>query len=87
MKHRQVREGDIGSCWKTDPWTAVDLHQNDVHRLPAIFHEGQSRPGRVAGATSMDLGGVVSAPFLPGHAQGRFSEAVPTPPVKVVRDF
>src|SRR5712671_7143563 len=84
LKHRQVREGDMFLC--NDPWIGGGLHQNDVIVFQPIFHEGRLFAWTSAVCHEMDLGGVGLGSFSPA-AQDVFSEAVPTPPVKVVRDF
>jgi N-methylhydantoinase B len=84
LKHRQVREGDMFLC--NDPWIGGGLHQNDVIVFQPIFHEGKLFAWTSAVCHEMDLGGVGLGSFSPA-AQDVFSEAVPTPPVKVVRDF
>src|SRR5258705_2383133 len=84
LKNRQVNEGDMFLC--NDPWIGGGLHQNDVIVFQPIFHEGKLFAWTSAVCHEMDLGGVGLGSFSPA-AQDVFSEAVPTPPVKVVRDF
>jgi len=81
LKHRQVREGDMFLC--NDPWIGGGLHQNDVIVFQPIFHEGRLFAWTSAVCHEMDLGGVGLGSFSPA-AQDVFSEAVPTPPVKVI---
>src|SRR5712671_1744370 len=84
LKNRKVREGDMFLC--NDPWIGGGLHQNDVIVFQPIFHEGKLFAWTSAVCHEIDLGGVGIGSFSPA-AQDVFSEAVPTPPVKVVRDF
>lgn len=84
LKHRTVREGDMFLC--NDPWVGGGLHQNDVIVFQPIFTEGKLFGWTSAVCHEPDLGGVGIGSFSPA-AQDVFSEAVPTPPVKVVRDF
>ena len=84
LKHRQVREGDMFLC--NDPWVGGGLHQSDVVVLQPIFHEGQLFGWTSAVCHEPDLGGVGLGSFAV-DAQDVFSESVPTPPVRVVRDF
>ena len=84
LKNRQVCEGDMFLC--NDPWVGGGLHQNDVVVFQPVFHEGKLFAWTSAVCHEMDLGGVGHGSFSPA-AQDVFSEAVPTPPVKVVRNF
>ena len=88
LQHRAVnpgiREGDMFLC--NDPWVGGGLHQNDVIVYQPVFHDGQLFAWTSAICHEPDLGGVGLGSFSPA-AQDVFSEALPTPPVKVVRDF
>jgi N-methylhydantoinase B len=84
LKHREVREGDMFLC--NDPWIGGGLHQSDVIVFQPIFHDGKLFAWTSAVCHEPDLGGVGLGSFSPA-AQDVFSEAVPTPPVKVVRDL
>jgi len=79
-----ISEGDMFLC--NDPWVGGGLHQNDVIVFQPVFHEGQLFAWTSAVCHEPDLGGVGIGSFSPA-ATDVFSEAVPTPPVKVVRDF
>ena len=69
-----------------DPWVGGGLHQNDVIVFQPIFHDGELFAWTSAICHEPDLGGVGLGSFSPA-AQDVFSESLPTPPVKVVRDF
>ncbi len=84
LKHRDVREGDMFLC--NDPWVGGGLHQNDVIVFQPIFHDGHLFGWTSAICHEPDLGGVGLGSFSVA-AQDVFSESVPTPPVRVVRDF
>ena len=88
MRHRAVNpgihEGDMFLC--NDPWVGGGLHQNDVIVYQPVFHDGKLFAWTSAICHEPDLGGVGLGSFSPA-AQDVFSEALPTPPVKVVRDF
>jgi N-methylhydantoinase B len=84
LQHREVREGDMFLC--NDPWVGGGLHQSDVSVFQPIFHEGQLFGWTSAVCHEPDLGGVGLGSFAV-DAQDVFSESVPTPPVRVVRDF
>ena len=79
-----IAEGDMFLC--NDPWVGGGLHQNDVIIYQPIFHEGKLFAWTSAICHEPDLGGVGLGSFSPA-AQDVFSESLPTPPVKVVRDF
>lgn len=79
-----IREGDMFLC--NDPWVGGGLHQNDVIVYQPIFHDGELFAWTSAICHEPDLGGVGLGSFSPA-AQDVFSESLPTPPVKVVRDF
>ncbi|TQS45230.1 hydantoinase B/oxoprolinase family protein [Cryptosporangium phraense] len=88
LRHRAtnpgIREGDMFLC--NDPWVGGGLHQNDVIVYQPVFHDGKLFAWTSAICHEPDLGGVGLGSFSPA-AQDVFSEALPTPPVKVVRDF
>jgi N-methylhydantoinase B len=88
LQHRAnnpgIREGDMFLC--NDPWVGGGLHQNDVIVFQPIFHDGRLFAWTSAICHEPDLGGVGLGSFSPA-AQDVFSESLPTPPVKVVRDF
>ncbi|MEQ9661897.1 MAG: hydantoinase B/oxoprolinase family protein [Parasphingopyxis sp.] len=77
-----IEEGDMFLC--NDPWVGGGLHQNDVVVIQPIFHEGQLFGWTSAVCHEPDLGGsaIGSAPI--GDVDV-FSESVPTPPVKIMR--
>ncbi|SFO36055.1 MULTISPECIES: hydantoinase B/oxoprolinase family protein [Actinomadura] len=79
-----IAEGDMFLC--NDPWVGGGLHQNDVIVYQPIFYEGELFAWTSGICHEPDLGGVGLGSFSPA-AQDVFSESVPTPPVKVVRDF
>ena len=87
LRHRSVNpgiaEGDMFLC--NDPWVGGGLHQNDVIVYQPVFHDGKLFAWTSAIAHQPDLGGVGLGSFSPA-AQDVFSESLPTPPVKVVRD-
>ncbi|MGE9808935.1 hydantoinase B/oxoprolinase family protein [Janibacter sp. G1551] len=88
MKNRShnpgIREGDMFLC--NDPWVGGGLHQNDVIVFQPVFHDGKLFAWTSAICHEPDLGGVGLGSFSPA-AQDVFSEALPTPPIKVVKDF
>jgi N-methylhydantoinase B len=88
MQHRAenpgIREGDMFLC--NDPWVGGGLHQNDVIVFQPIFHDGELFAWTSAICHEPDLGGVGLGSFSPA-AEDVFAEALPTPPIKVVRDF
>lgn len=88
LRHRShnpgIAPGDMFLC--NDPWVGGGLHQNDVIVFQPLFHEGKLFAWTSALCHEPDLGGVGLGSFSPA-AQDVFSEALPTPPVKVVRDF
>jgi N-methylhydantoinase B len=79
-----ITEGDMFLC--NDPWVGGGLHQNDVIIYQPIFHDGKLFAWTSALCHEPDLGGVGLGSFSPA-AQDVFSESLPTPPVKLVRDF
>ncbi|MGY2876172.1 N-methylhydantoinase B [Marmoricola sp. URHA0025 HA25] len=88
LKHRAenpgIVEGDMFLC--NDPWVGGGLHQNDAMVYQPVFYDGQLFAWTSAVAHQADLGGVGLGSFSPA-AEDVFSESLPTPPVKVVRDF
>jgi N-methylhydantoinase B len=88
LKHRAanpgIEQGDMFLC--NDPWVGGGLHQNDVIVFQPIFVDGALFGWTSALCHEPDLGGVGLGSFSPA-AQDVFSEALPTPPVKVVRNF
>ncbi|MDV6284986.1 hydantoinase B/oxoprolinase family protein [Rhodococcus jostii] len=87
LQHRAtnpgITEGDMFLC--NDPWVGGGLHQSDVMVYQPIFHEGKLFAWTSAICHEPDLGGVGLGSFAPS-AQDVFSESLPTPPIKVVRD-
>lgn len=79
-----IAEGDMFLC--NDPWVGGGLHQSDVIVYQPIFYDGELFCWTSALCHEPDLGGVGAGSFSPA-AEDVFSEALPTPPVKVVRDF
>ncbi|MER6173846.1 hydantoinase B/oxoprolinase family protein [Streptosporangium sp. NPDC001681] len=77
-----IAEGDMFLC--NDPWVGGGLHQNDVAVLAPVFHDGQLFGWSTAICHVADLGGSAPGSFSPS-ATDIFSEAVPTPPIKIVR--
>lgn len=88
LQHRAINpgihEGDMFLC--NDPWVGGGLHQNDVIVFQPVFHQGRLFAWTSAICHEPDLGGVGLGSFSPA-AQDVFSEALPTPPIKVVKDF
>ncbi|PQP22805.1 hydantoinase B/oxoprolinase family protein [Rhodococcus opacus] len=84
VKNPGINKGDMFLA--NDPWVGGGLHQNDVIVFQPIFHEGQLFGWTSAICHEPDLGGVGLGSFSPS-ATDVFSEALPTPPIKVVRDF
>ena len=78
-----IAEGDMFLC--NDPWVGGGLHQNDVIVYQPVFYDGKLFAWTSAIAHQPDLGGVGLGSFSPA-AQDVFSESLPTPPVKIVRD-
>lgn len=79
-----IREGDMFLC--NDPWVGGGLHQSDVIVYQPIFVAGELFAWTSAICHEPDLGGMGLGSFSPA-AQDVFSEALPTPPIKVVKDF
>lgn len=77
-----IEEGDMFLC--NDPWVGGGLHQSDVIIYQPVFHDGKLFAWTSGICHEPDLGGVGLGSFSPA-AQDVFSEALPTPPVKVVR--
>ena len=88
LRHRAtnpgITEGDM--FLTNDPWVGGGLHQNDTMVFQPVFHEGELFAWTSAICHEPDLGGVGLGSFSPA-AQDVFSESLPTPPIKVVRDF
>ncbi|NED78700.1 hydantoinase B/oxoprolinase family protein, partial [Streptomyces sp. SID11233] len=86
LRHRGdnpgIAEGDMFLC--NDPWIGGGLHQNDAAVLAPVFHDGKLFGWTTAIAHQVDLGGPRPGSFSPS-AHDVFGEAVPTPPLKVVR--
>ncbi len=78
-----IAEGDM--FLNNDPWVGGGLHQNDAIVFQPIFHEGKLFAWTSGICHEPDLGGVGLGSFSPA-AQDVFSESVPMPPVKVVRN-
>jgi N-methylhydantoinase B len=87
LQHRShnpgIADGDMFLC--NDPWIGGGLHQNDAAILAPIFHDGKLFGWTTAIAHQVDLGGSRPGSFSPS-AKDVFDEAVPTPPLKIVRD-
>lgn len=79
-----IEDGDMFLC--NDPWIGGGLHQSDVVVFQPIFYEGKLFSWTSAICHEPDLGGVAPG-SMPIVAPDVFSEALPTPPIKVVRDF
>ncbi|MDQ0380439.1 hydantoinase B/oxoprolinase family protein [Amycolatopsis thermophila] len=88
LRHRATNPGiaDGDMFLTNDPWVGGGLHQNDVMVYQPVFHDGELFAWTSAICHEPDLGGVGLGSFSPA-AQDVFSESLPTPPVKVVRDF
>ncbi|WHU46516.1 hydantoinase B/oxoprolinase family protein [Gordonia sp. L191] len=78
-----IEPGDM--FLNNDPWVGGGLHQNDATILAPLFWEGELFAWTTASCHLIDVGGP-----KPGSANlaatDVFSEALPTPPTKVVRD-
>ncbi len=88
LQHRAdnpgIEDGDMYLC--NDPWIGGGLHQSDAVVFAPIFHDGRLFAWTSAICHQPDLGG--SAPgSMPILAADVFSESVPTPPIKVVRNL
>ncbi|MDT5203290.1 MAG: N-methylhydantoinase [Mycobacterium sp.] len=85
LTHRnEIRAGDMFLC--NDPWVGGAAHQNDVAIIAPLFHDGQLFAWTAAMAHQIDLGGASPGSWSP-QAQDVFMESLPTPPVRIVRDF
>jgi N-methylhydantoinase B len=88
LEHRSgnpgIHEGDMFLC--NDPWVGGGLHQNDVAVFAPLFHQGKLFAWTAAIAHQADLGGVSPGSWTP-RAEDVFWESLPTPPVKIVRNF
>lgn len=86
LQHRSdspgIHEGDM--FLTNDPWVGGGLHQNDTAIIAPIFWEGELFAWTSAICHLVDVGGA-----KPGssdlEAVDIFTEAVPTPPIAVVR--
>ncbi|OUC78075.1 hydantoinase B/oxoprolinase family protein [Gordonia lacunae] len=78
-----IGEGDMFLC--NDPWVGGGLHQSDVIVYQPVFHDGKLFAWTSAICHEPDLGGSGIGSYDPA-AKDVFSESVPTPPIKVVRD-
>jgi N-methylhydantoinase B len=79
-----ICEGDMFLC--NDPWVGGAMHQNDVSLFSPIFWEGELFAWTSAVCHQLDLGGVAPGSWTP-RSQDVFWESLPTPPVKIVRNF
>ncbi|MFE5474105.1 hydantoinase B/oxoprolinase family protein [Nocardia sp. NPDC056541] len=79
-----ITEGDMFLC--NDPWVGGGLHQSDVIVYQPVFHDGKLFAWTSAICHEPDLGGSGLGSFDPA-AKDVFSESLPTPPIKVVRDY
>jgi len=85
LTHRnEIRAGDMFLC--NDPWVGGAAHQNDVAIIAPIFHDGRLFAWTAAMAHQIDLGGASPGSWSP-QAQDVFMESLPTPPVRIVRNF
>lgn len=88
LRHRAenpgIAEGDMFLC--NDPWVGGGLHQSDVIVYQPVFHDGKLFAWTSAICHEPDLGGSGLGSFDPA-AKDVFSESLPTPPIKVVRDY
>jgi N-methylhydantoinase B len=83
--HRnEIRAGDMFLC--NDPWVGGAAHQNDVAIIAPLFHDGRLFAWTAAMAHQIDLGGASPGSWSP-QAQDVFMESLPTPPVRIVRNF
>ncbi|MEW2508463.1 hydantoinase B/oxoprolinase family protein [Amycolatopsis sp. NPDC047767] len=79
-----IDPGDMFFC--NDPWIGGGLHQNDVSLYMPIFYEGKLFSWSSAVAHQLDLGGVGPGSWTP-RSENVYWESLPTPPIKMVRDF
>lgn len=88
LRHRAdnpgIEDGDMFLC--NDPWIGGGLHQSDVVVFSPVFHDGKLFAWTSAICHEPDLGGMTPG-SMPIAAADVFSEAVPTPPIKIVRNF
>lgn len=88
LQHRAdnpgIQDGDMFLC--NDPWIGGGLHQSDVLLFSPIFHDGQLFGWTSAICHEPDLGGIAPG-SMPIAAPDVFSESLPTPPIKIVRNF
>lgn len=78
-----IRPGDMFVC--NDPWVGGGLHQNDAVVLAPVFHGSQLYGWVASICHQLDLGGIAPGSFNSG-ADDVFSEALPTPPLKIVSE-
>ncbi len=87
LRHRAqnpgIDEGDMFLC--NDPWVGGGLHQSDVMVYQPVFHDGKLFAWTSAICHEPDLGGSGLGSFDPS-AKDVFSESLPTPPIKVMRN-
>lgn len=87
LQNRSANPGiEPGDMFLTnDPWVGGGLHQNDTAIIAPIFIDGELFAWTSAICHLVDVGG-----SKPGSADltasDVFTEAVPTPPVKIIRD-
>jgi N-methylhydantoinase B len=87
LEHRSaggIRDGDMFLC--NDPWVGGAAHQNDVAVIAPVFLQGRLFAWTAAMAHQIDLGGASPGSWSP-QAQDVFTESLPTPPVRIVREF
>jgi N-methylhydantoinase B len=85
LTHRnEICAGDMFLC--NDPWVGGAAHQNDVAIIAPLFHDGRLFAWTAAMAHQIDLGGASPGSWSP-QAQDVFMESLPTPPVRIVRNF
>jgi N-methylhydantoinase B len=87
LEHRSaggIHDGDMFLC--NDPWVGGATHQSDVAVIAPVFHNGVLFAWTAAIAHQIDLGGASPGSWTP-RAQDVFMESLPTPPVRIVRDF
>ncbi|MCA1645141.1 MAG: hydantoinase B/oxoprolinase family protein, partial [Chloroflexi bacterium] len=88
LQHRSenpgIDSGDMFLC--NDPWVGGGIHQNDVSLFAPFFWEGKLFAWSSAVAHQVDIGGVAPGSWTP-RSQDVFWESLPTPPVKIVRNY
>jgi len=88
LQHRAdnpgIHDGDMFLC--NDPWVGGGLHQSDVLVFSPVFHDGTLFAWTSAICHEPDLGGVTPG-SMPIVAPDVFSESLPTPPIKIMRNF